>query len=285
MTFTEASITNPQNTTFDLALKVDVTNAGHVEATLTHSTPLEVYWLVPEALGGGEKPLLRMGLGSFKVSDEKGFIDQKADNVEVLDQKLLAMFNKVLIASPKIQWRLVGDMKVKALGRTYHGLKMNKVVDVLGMSGLKGTLIKEFELQGLPNATGITPITMTATLFNKSPVGIELDTTVFNVTLPLPNNITLPIGTATSVGKTMVEATPKTSSMKLDAKLFPIANYPAEIQATLAQVLGGTKNAHLVVTPLTIGGNNAVSWVQGGLAGLPLEVTLGKAPEEAKAAK
>ncbi|TPX59645.1 hypothetical protein SpCBS45565_g07693 [Spizellomyces sp. 'palustris'] len=279
LTFVDASISNPQNSSFTLSVKIDVTNAGHFDATLIHNSPLKISWI-----GGldpndqSEKPILEINMGAFSVSGGKGTIEQTVSNVTVLSEQALTAFNKLMVISPSFKWRLQADMWVRAVGRTYKGLTMDKIVELKGMDQLKGTAIRQFQPKAVPDPAQPLPIAMNATLKNPSPIGIELDTIVFNVTLPVPGtNITLPLGQATSIGKTMLKSGGETT-LPLDAVLAPTGAFPPAIQEALAKVLGGQANAHLKVVPISVGGDKPVSWVAGALIGLPLDAELGKAP-------
>ncbi|KAI8816833.1 uncharacterized protein EV422DRAFT_271257 [Fimicolochytrium jonesii] len=277
LTFSDVSITNPQNSTFNVAMKIEVTDAGHTDATVTNTSPLTVYWV------GGidpadmtEKPLLEMNMGSYSVSGGKATIEQNIENAKVLDEQIFTAFNKFLVVSPTFKWRMVGDVSVHAVGRTYEGLKMDKVVEVKGMDQLKGASIKEFQPLAAPNPAAPLPIAMNATLINPSPIGIELTNVLFNVTL-IPPGSTTPIflGTALSTGTTLLKGSGETK-MPLRAELVPTVGLPPLLQSALGLVLSGQLNTKLTVVPVSVNAENPVSWINNALRGLPLEAELGK---------
>lgn len=275
LTVTDASILDPQNASFNMALAIAVTNAGKVKATLTHTSPVAVWWVVP---GKGQQQLLTMTLPPFSVDHSgDGTINANVQNVTILDQTLFAQFNQFLIASPTFQWRLVGELSAHALGRDFDGLTMDKTITVTGMNKLADTNIPEFKLLGFPSATDATPILMNATLVNPSPVGLSLGVIVFNVT---DITGTVVIGNATTTGDTIVLGGGQTTKMLLTGFIMPLGTFPPALTANLTQVLGGAMNLTLLVTPESVGGANPISWVQGGLKGLPLMANMGKAPSK-----
>ncbi|KAJ3006063.1 hypothetical protein HKX48_000310 [Thoreauomyces humboldtii] len=275
LTVTDASILNPQNATFNMALAIAVTNAGKVKATLTHTSPVAVWWVIP---GKGEQQLLTMTLPPFSVDHSgSGTINANVQNVTILDQALFAQFNQYLIASPSFQWRLVGELSAHAIGRDYDGLTMDKTITVTGMNQLPNTNIPEFQLLGFPSQTAATPILMNATLVNPSPVGLSLGVIVFSVTDITGTTV---IGNATTTGDTIVLGGGQTTKMILSGFINPLAGFPAALTTNLTMVLGGAMNLTLIVTPLSVGGATPVSWVQGGLQGLPLKAVMGKAPSK-----
>ncbi|KAI8921946.1 hypothetical protein DFJ77DRAFT_505711 [Powellomyces hirtus] len=272
LTFKSADITNPRNGTFDLAMKIDVTEAGHTKATITHTSPMTVYWITPTT---GEIPFLRMELPPFSVDGGDGTIDASVKGVTVLNEGVLTKFNQFLITQDSFQWRLVGEVSARALGRDYGGLTMSKVVTLGGMKGLKGTTIKEFDVKLGPNSnTTATPMQLNATLINPSPIGLELGVMVFNVS----TTSGIPLGTASTRGISLVRSGGAESTLILDGLLNPTAALPEAAIELLKAVLAGTVNLPVNVVPVSIGGNDPVSWISGALVGAPLPATFGKKP-------
>ncbi|KAJ3170001.1 hypothetical protein HDU87_000524 [Geranomyces variabilis] len=275
LTFRDASITNPTNTTFDLALKIDVTNAGSIKATLTHTTPMRVAWINP--LTGAEIPILAMNLPPFTVDDGTGTIDTKVSGVTVLDQTALTLFNKFLIGGPAFQWRLTSGISAHALGRDYDGLSLDKIVTLQGMGAFQGTTIKQFALPGYPATQSLpqVPIVLNATLFNPSPVGLELDITTFDVAT-LVAGTSVPLGVVTSTQKTFINGMGNTT-LPLSGYLFALANLPIQVFGLLPAVLLGAANINVTVTPTAVGAESPVSWISGALVGANLNATMGYA--------
>ncbi|KAJ3008675.1 hypothetical protein HKX48_008398 [Thoreauomyces humboldtii] len=272
LTVNNASILDPQNSTFNMALAIKVSNAKY-KATLTYTSPITVWWVLP---GTGQQPLLSMNLPPFSVDHSgNGDVNVTVRNVTILNQALFAQFNQYLIASPSFRWRLVSTLSAHALGRDYGGLNMDKTITVPGMSGLSNTVIDEFQLLGVPSISAPTPILMNATLVNNSPVGLSLGIVVFNVTDATGAVV---IGNATSVGTTIVNGSGQPTKMILSGFIQPLGTLPPALTQNLTQVLFGAQNLTVRVTPESIGGADPVSWVQGGLKGLPLLAIMGKAP-------
>ncbi|KAJ3168606.1 hypothetical protein HDU88_001498 [Geranomyces variabilis] len=274
LTFRDASITNPTNTTFDLSLKIDVSDAGSIKATLTHTTPMTVAWINP--LNGAEIKILEMNLPPFTVDGGTGTIDTKVSGVTVLDQRALTLFNKFLIGGPAFQWRLTSGISAHALGRDYDGLTMDKVVTLKGMGAFQGTTIKQFTLPGYPATGNLTqvPIVLNATLLNPSPVGLELDATTFDVAT-LVGGVAVPLGVVTST-KTFINGMGNTT-LPLSGYLFELAKLPIAVFGALPAVLLGIQNINVTVTPSAVGPENPISWIAGALVGANLNATMGYA--------
>ncbi|KAJ3159300.1 hypothetical protein HDU86_001903 [Geranomyces michiganensis] len=273
LTFREAKIFNPSNTTFDLDMIVDVTEAGHNDATLTHEGPMTVAWITPT---GKEIPILSVVLPPFSVDGGKGVINAKVKGVTILSQEALLQFNRFLIGGPEFQWRLTASMSVHALGRDYDGLTLDKTVTLKGMNGLQGTTIKEFALPGYPATQDLPsiPFVGNATLINPSPVGLELDITSFDVA----TSTGVPLGKVTSK-KTFINAAGN-STLLTEGALGAIANLPIQVAALLPAVLQGKLNIPIVITPTSVGGDNPISWISGALVGAKLNATMGYASEK-----
>ncbi|KAI9000316.1 hypothetical protein BC832DRAFT_594163 [Gaertneriomyces semiglobifer] len=282
--FLEASILEPTDTTFKTALKIKVTNAGHTSATLENDGPTTVYWVYANK----EVPLLEMQMGPFSVADNEGMIDQTVENVKILDPETFAKFNKILVVSPEITWRLKANMKVRALSRTYKGLTMDKEVTLKGMDRLQGVYVKEFEPTAPVDQTGASPTTlsMKAIIRNPSPIGIDLASIAFDIALPLPAELVpagsgipnpLPFGVSSSTAAATLAGNNQNTEVPLTATIAPIADAPAALRPTLGTqmtgLLAGQASVKLVAQIKDVGGP---AWLKQSLVGLPLNIFMGR---------
>ncbi|KAJ3180581.1 hypothetical protein HDU85_003985 [Gaertneriomyces sp. JEL0708] len=282
--FLEASILEPTDTTFKTAIKVKVTNAGHTSATLENDGPTTVYWVY----GGKELPLLEMQMGAFSVANSEGMIDETVENVKIMDPAVFANFNKILVVSDKITWKLKANMKVRAMGRTYSGLTMDKEVVLKGMDRLQGTYVKEFEPTAAPDQTGATPTTLTmkAVIRNPSPIGIDLESIAFDIAAVLPAALVpagsgvpnpLPFGVSSSTAASTLAGSNQNTEVPLTATIAAISSFPEPLRAPLgaqmAGLLSGQGSAKMVAQIKDVGGP---AWLKQSLVGLPLNIFMAK---------
>ncbi|KAJ3278427.1 hypothetical protein HK104_002349 [Borealophlyctis nickersoniae] len=269
MEFVSLNLTQPTASNFSLGVLAKVTNAGHSDAEVGFAGNMKLFWV--SVVDGLEKQLLEFPMSTFGVDKGNGQIAQNVSSVNITDPVSFAIFNKVLLGTPSFTWRLLAPVNVHAATVTSGGLTLDKTVVVAGMNRLAGTYAREFNLLGVPSATASTPINMTVTITNPSPVGIQVSDLNFNITEPTTGTF---LGTAvTTVNPSFLNS--GTIKLNMLATLVPLGQIPAPLVAKLTPVLGGIGTVNLTVTCTSVWGGQ-VGWLSAALVGTPLALEFGK---------
>ncbi|KAJ1560165.1 hypothetical protein HK405_008000 [Cladochytrium tenue] len=266
LVLSSTSITAATNTSFVLSSTASVTNAGTLDATLSFGNGVMVYWVPANGssiqLGSMPLPDISVG-GSIPKS---GSLSINNVTFSLSDANAMGEFSQSLVSSDSFTWRLVGTATAKALGLTFNGLSLDKEVTVGAFQGLKNVSIVKFNLPSSDTTNGIT-LQTTAQLENPSTITVELGTLSFDTVFQGAR-----IGSISGSGITL---TPGSNLLSLSGSIKPTDQNATSLLSTLfTAFIGGQSSPLSVVTTNVVGPNGPVSWLQKGLDGLALNVSL-----------
>lgn len=160
-------ISNAQETTFEVALKGAITNAGPFDAIISFPAGLNVAW--------NGSPLGHIAMPNVTLVADVGADLNLSAAFTVANTDNLAAFTKVLLTNETFAWDIYGEnLSVAALGIDVGLITINKSVTLTGFNGLKnGVIIDSFDLPANDPEGGI-HLTLNTTVTNPSQVGIAL---------------------------------------------------------------------------------------------------------------
>lgn len=165
-------ISNPQEASFDTALKGSITSAGPFDAKISFPEGLMIFW-------NGQE-LGRLAMADVQLVADVGATLDTSASFAVSNAENLAAFTKVMLQEASFEWEIRGqNLSVTAMGITVPGISISKKVTLKGMNGLKNAVtINSFDLPADDPAGGIT-LTLDTTIVNPSQVGIQLNSLEF----------------------------------------------------------------------------------------------------------
>ncbi|KII92866.1 hypothetical protein PLICRDRAFT_102438 [Plicaturopsis crispa FD-325 SS-3] len=259
-----ASISSPQNDTFQLGLNGVVTHTGIFSATIEFQEPLNVSWVY----GDEVIPIGTMPMQTIHAHSKRAYINETT-TFSITDQDAFGKFAAYMITAEAFTWRLhTSSLRVQAMKFPWeHGLKMTKDVTLKGIHSFDGNVaLKSLSLPSDNPAGGI-DFVATTTLNNPSPFALGLGTVVFDLT----TNGTY-IGTGTGKNVSIV---PGSNDITLSGILVPQTSTKG--LADVSQLFTNYINSD--VTPVLATGQStlqndgsAVSWLSQGLKSLTLSV-------------
>jgi hypothetical protein len=272
LTFDSASISKATNNSFVLSSSGTVSDAGALDATIEFPDPVDIYWTNYNTSKGETGPDVLLGsmrLTPLTVSGalpKSGPLNVSNVEVTVKDVEAMSKFSAYLIKGSSFQWKLKGAAAAKAMGLTFSGLKMEKIVTLAGFDGLTKVSIDKFDLPDSDPSRGIRLVTST-TLENPSAITIDLGALYFNASY---NNRA--IGTLEG---TNVSLKPGTNKLSLNGRLSAID--PADTQSlsdVFTMFVGGVGSKMKVTGTRVVSESGPVNWLNAGFVGLDLFVTL-----------
>ncbi|KAJ1561153.1 hypothetical protein HK405_004772 [Cladochytrium tenue] len=266
MTLGSTSITNISNTTFTFAANGSVTNAGFIDASVSFDNPVSVYWVKSDgtSVAIGQVPLPDLSVSGS--TPKSGTITINDATFTIIDVDAMGTFAQSLVTSDSFTWRLVGTAHVKALGLNFNGISIDKSVTLVGFDGFKDVSIESFNLPSSDPTKGITLNAVTR-LGNPSVVTIEVGSLYFNADF-----MGAQIGT---VSVTNVTLRPGNNYLNLTGYIKPIdANATELLSEFISYFVGGESSPMTVVNTNVICPNGPVAWLQKGLIGVALTVSL-----------
>ncbi|KAK3829395.1 MAG: hypothetical protein J3Q66DRAFT_435774 [Benniella sp.] len=262
MSFKSIQITNPTETSMDMAMLGSLTNTGPFSATIKFPEPIEVYY--------NDVLLGSMRLPDTKASGGKGELDVGSAPFSINDAAAFGTFSADMMNNEKFTWVLKSKVTIVALGRTVSNLDLNKKLDVLGMGGFPNVKILRFDLPSdAAPGQGIN-LSIDTELYNPSPIGVVLGTLVLDIGC---NGTHLGqvkatgaslLGGAASVLNLTGTMTPQTTPEGLNT-------VSALFSAYIAGLSSETTAKGVSVLP---DGVNEVSWLSVGLKSMTLKVPL-----------
>ncbi|KAF9904307.1 hypothetical protein EC991_002858 [Linnemannia zychae] len=174
MTVVQLNMTEPQETQMTVSVLASVGGIPKIfSATMEFTDKVEVSW---------EGWLIgSMTLGSVHVSGGKGDILQST-TFQIVNTTAFSQFAEVMLAADGFAWTMKSTATVKAFGQTISGLKIDKKLDMNGLSNFAGLNILGFTLPGdAPDGNGAL-VSIQATIPNPSPIGMVLGTITLDVT-------------------------------------------------------------------------------------------------------
>ncbi|KAJ3147540.1 hypothetical protein HK101_002218 [Irineochytrium annulatum] len=266
LNFEQVGIAAPQNSSFLMSSTGTITNAGFLDATISFPSPINIYWTNREN-GDPDMLLGNVNLPPISVSGappKSGALSISGTTVTITDETGMGVFSSYLIKGQQFSWRLQGSAQAKALGLTFNGLSLNKVVTLGGFQGLSNVTITSFNLPDSDPMAGIRLETTTA-LQNPSHISIELGDLNFDSYFG-----------ATKIGSlsgTNVTLHPGENDLSLNGRLIPMKD-TTSLSQVFTFFVGGKGSVLDVVGTSVLGPLGYVSWLNAGFDGLKLSVTL-----------
>ncbi|KAF9364539.1 hypothetical protein BGX34_001257 [Mortierella sp. NVP85] len=261
MQFNSIQITNPQNTSLEMAMDGTLGNTGPFSATIQFPEPIRVYYndvllgsmVLPETKASGGKGVLK-AQPTFNIQDEAAFGSFSAD----------------MLNQPTFTWVLKSKVTIVALGRTVSDLKLDKALSLTGMGGFQGVRILRFDLPSdAAPGQGIN-LAIDTEMNNPSPIGVTLGTIVLDIGCNGTH-----LGQVKATGAVLQGNSP--SVLNLTGLMTPqttpegLATVSALFSAYIAGQTSETTAKGVSVLP---DGVNEVSWLSLGLKSMTLKVPL-----------
>jgi hypothetical protein len=167
LSFDSVVLSSPTNSGFDVQLKGGISNTGPMDATISFPTPLTVYWQ-------GRK-LGTVTMANLEAKADVGASFDVAGKFVVTDGTAMGDFAAYMINADSFEWEITGnDVSVSALGFTFSGIALDKLVTLAGAQGFKDDVtISSFDLPANDPAGGISLSAQTV-IKNPSQVGFNL---------------------------------------------------------------------------------------------------------------
>ncbi|KAJ1547553.1 hypothetical protein HK405_005542 [Cladochytrium tenue] len=266
LTLASTSITGATNNSFVLASTGTVTNAGFIDASISFDNPVTVYWVQDDGTNTQLGTLVLPDLSVGGSTPKSGTVTIPNNTFSITDVEAMGTFSQYLVTTDNFSWRLVGSAHAKALGLTFNSLSLDKTVTLGGFQGLKDVTIQYFNLPSSDPTTGIVLDTVTK-LGNPSTITIDLGSLYFDTDFKGEQ-----IGT---IEGSNIILTPGDNYLNLTGSLKPIDSNATELLSELfTYFVGGESSPLTVITTNVIGSNGPVSWLQKGLIGVTLTVSL-----------
>ena len=162
-----ATVLNPQQNAFGVALKGSLVQAGPFDAIVEFTQGLNVHYQ-DRLLGQIAMPNVTL------VGDVGSTLDLQAD-FRVADTDFMEQFAVRLLSDPSFVWNIQAEgLTAYALGIAVPNVTISKDVILTGFNGLKGdVIINSFDLPANDPAGGVS-LTVAATINSGSQVGVQL---------------------------------------------------------------------------------------------------------------
>ncbi|GLB37240.1 putative protein of unknown function (DUF3712) [Lyophyllum shimeji] len=260
-----ASISQPQNNSFHLELRGNVTHTGIIPAQIKFTEAVRVAWIEDD---GTETPLGTMNLSTLSAKHKRARIN---DNTTFLitDEAAFTRFNSHLITSPNFTWHMQSsNLHVQAAKfPVAKGISFDKKVTLHGFNSFSGNVIlKDLQLPSDNPAGGINFKAVTE-LNNPSPFSLNLGTVVFALSY---KNVPLGIGTGTN---TVITPGPNDITLEGFLKRQTDPSSLAALSELFTNYLNGDNSPVVAAGQSTVQPDNStVSWLSQGLQSLALNV-------------
>ncbi|KAH0589321.1 hypothetical protein H2248_005083 [Termitomyces sp. 'cryptogamus'] len=260
-----ATISNPQNTTFQLSLQGNVTHTGIISSKIEFTEPVNVSWFEDDFT---ETPIGTLGFDTLFAKDKRALINTTTA-FTITDEDAFGRFSARLITSQNFTWRLTSSsLKVQALKfPVAKGLSFDKNVTMRGFNSFNNNVIlKDLKLPSDNPAGGIDFVAVTQ-LNNPSPFSLNLGTVVFELSY---KNVSLGTGTGTNV-----VIVPDANDITLSGfmKRQTDSGNLAVISELFTNYLNGESSPVIAMGQSTLqNDNSSISWLSEGLQSLRLNV-------------
>ncbi|KAK3835449.1 MAG: hypothetical protein J3R72DRAFT_513951 [Linnemannia gamsii] len=262
MTVVQMNMTEPQETQMTVSVLASVGGIPKIfSASLEFTEKVEVSW--EDWLIGS------MTLGTVDVKGGKGDILQST-TFQIVNTTAFAGFAKVMLAADGFAWTMKSTATVRALGQTISGLKIEKKLDMNGLSNFAGLNILGFTLPGdAPDGNGAL-VSIQATIPNPSPIGMVLGTITLDVTFQSTY-----LGRVVAKNVTLIGGQPM--ALNLEGQLFRQSEpvHLAELSLLMSNYLADkptmATGKGVSVFP---DGVHAVSWLTNAITAITLTVPL-----------
>ncbi|KAG6878541.1 hypothetical protein C0993_004439 [Termitomyces sp. T159_Od127] len=259
-----ATISHPQNDTFQLSLQGNVTHTGIISSRIEFPEPVEVSWFENEFT---ETKIGTVTFDTLFAKDKRASINATS-NFMITDGDAFGRFSTQLITSSNFTWRLKSsNLKVQALKfPVAKGLSFDKNVTMQGFNSFDNNVIlKDLQLPSDNPAGGINFVAVTQ-LNNPSPFSINLGTVVFELSY---KNVSLGTGT----GKSVIVPGANDITLSGFMKHQSDPGNLALVSELFTNYLNGESSPVEAMGKSTVqDDNSSVSWLNQGLQSLTLNV-------------
>jgi hypothetical protein len=261
MTVTSANITEPQEDYFAMQMTGMITDTGPLDAEIEIKDKIRLYY--------GDAELGRMAMEPMVAKAGVGATLDVSSIFELTDKEAFGDFAKVMLRAEEFTWTMKGEARVRALGITLDGIKLEKDITLKGMNNFPGINIKSMDMPSNHPLGGIAMVA-SASMGNPSPFGIVIGDLTFDIYY---EDIRMATANATQV--TIV---PGTNDLTMNGRALPQANNNdlERLSVMLSNFVTG-KPSNLRVVGVEVRPNataKPISWLQRGFAGTTMEVTV-----------
>ncbi|KAI1315894.1 hypothetical protein EDD11_000208 [Mortierella claussenii] len=262
MSFKSIQISNPTNTSLNMAMDGTLSDTGPFSATIKFPEPIQVFY--------NDQLLGSMSLPDTKASGGSGALAVDSAPFNINDEAAFGAFSADMMNNDNFKWVLKSKVTIVALGRTVKDLNLEKELVLLGMGGFPGVQILRFDLPSdAAPGQGINLAIDTA-MNNPSPIGVSLGTIVLDIGY---NGTQL--GQVKATGASLMGG--QQSILNLTGTMFPqttpegLNTVSSLFSAYIAGLSTVTTARGVSVLP---DGVNEVSWLSIGLKSMVLKVPL-----------
>lgn len=260
-----ASISLPQNNTFHLELRGNVTHTGIISAQIKFTEPVRVSWIQDD---GTETPLGTMNLSTLSAKHKRAKINDNTTFM-ITDEAAFGRFSAHLITAPNFTWHMQSsNLHVQAVKfPVAKGISFDKKVTLNGFNSFDGNVVlKDLQLPSDNRAGGINFKAVTQ-LNNPSPFSLNLGTVVFALSY---QNVPLGIGTGTD---TVITPGPNDITLEGFLKRQTDPSSLAALSKLFTNYLNGDSSPVIAAGQSTLQTDNStISWLTQGLQSLALNV-------------
>ncbi|KAJ3850500.1 hypothetical protein EV368DRAFT_84496 [Lentinula lateritia] len=167
-----ATISNPANSSFQLALQGSVSHTGIISAKIHFTQPVTVQWVQPN---GSQLMIGNMDLDDIAASHKRATVDQNT-TFHITDQSVFGQFAAQMITANNFTWRLFSNnLHVQAAKfPVSKGIKFDKTLTLNGFDSFNGNVNLTNLLLPSDDPAGGINFQATTTLNNPRQVGFYL---------------------------------------------------------------------------------------------------------------
>ncbi|KAJ3838704.1 hypothetical protein F5878DRAFT_725102 [Lentinula raphanica] len=261
-----ATISNPTNTSFNLALQGSVSHTGIIPAKIHFTQPIIVQWAQPN---GSQTTIGNMTLGDISSSHKRATINQTT-SFHIMDSSVFGQFAAHMITSNNFTWILTSnDLHVQAAKfPVSKGIKFHQTVTLNGFNSFNNNVNLTDLLLPSDNPAGGINFEATTSLNNPSPFSLDLGTVVFDLSY---KDVFLGTGSGSN---TVITGAAK-NDITLSGTLIPQSgdNNLTVVSELFTNYLNGDSSDVIATGKSTLQADGtAISWLSQGLEALQLHV-------------
>ncbi|KAJ3868577.1 hypothetical protein EV359DRAFT_77557 [Lentinula novae-zelandiae] len=256
-----ATISNPANSSFQLALQGSVSHTGIISAKIHFTQPVTVQWVQPN---GSQLTIGNMDLDDISASHKRATVDQNT-TFHITDQSVFGQFAAQMITANNFTWRLLSNnLHVQAAKfPVSKGIKFDKTLTLNGFDSFNGNANLTNLL--LPSDDPAGGINFEATT---TPFSLNLGTVVFDLSY---KDVYLGTGSGSN---TVITGAAK-NDITLSGTLVPQSgdNNLTVVSKLFTNYLNGDSSDVIATGKSTLQTDGtAISWLSQGLEALQLHV-------------
>ncbi|KAF8828949.1 hypothetical protein HHX47_DHR3000558 [Lentinula edodes] len=261
-----ATISNPANSSFQLALQGSVSHTGIISAKIHFTQPVTVQWVQPN---GSQLTIGNMDLDDISASHKRATVDQNT-TFHITDQSVFGQFAAQMITANNFTWRLLSNnLHVQAAKfPVSKGIKFDKTLTLNGFDSFNGNVNLTNLLLPSDDPAGGINFEATTTLNNPSPFSLNLGTVVFDLSY---KDVYLGTGSGSN---TVITGAAK-NDITLSGTLVPQSgdNNLTVVSELFTNYLNGDSSDVIATGKSTLQTDGtAISWLSQGLEALQLHV-------------